>query len=145
MKRLTIAFFVLLGLSPSVSCPQQTGRESPVGSFQKFWSDFREAALTGNKDKIASLAEFPFQTRGILDSDPLQMHDRASFLSLFDRLLSQDPGLSREPQTMRSLLERTRSVTGKALDSGGDTARIGAFVFQRIGGRWRFTRAYIED
>lgn len=139
-----VVFFLVLALT-CVSCAQQPDNESPVESFKKFWSEFREAVLAGDTDKIASMARFPFMTRGILDSDPIKTHDRISFLSIIDHLLDQDPGLSREPETMRSLIERTKIVTSKHLGNGGKTARVGVFVFQKIERNWQFTQAYIEE
>lgn len=146
MRRAIVAILVVLALSAAPSCSQPTGgQEAPLEGFQKFWSGFRQGVLAGDKDKVASLAAFPFKTRGILDSDPVKAYDRASFLRLFDQLLDQDPGLSREPETMRRLIERTTTVTDKVLGTGGQTARVGVFTFQRMNGRWRFTMAYLEE
>ena len=146
MRRAIVVLVAVLTLSATPSCSQPTGgQETPREGFQKFWSGFRQAALAGDKDKVASFAAFPFKTRGILDSDPVKAYDRASFTRIFDQLLDQDPGLSREPGTMRRLIERTTTVTDKMLGTGGQTARVGVFTFQRMDGRWRFTMAYREE
>lgn len=101
--------------------------------------------LAGEPERVASLTRFPFQTRGSLDDSAVETHDRATFLQYLDRWLEQDSGLGSEPQTMRDLVERTRSVTSMPADEGQETARVGSFVFQRSGGTWWFTLAYVED
>jgi hypothetical protein len=140
-----MALVLACALASSVARAQHTGHDTPAQGFASFWSAFRDAALAGNTDTVASMAAFPFTTRGTLDSDPVKTYDRAAFIKIFDRLLDQDPGLSRAPDTMRHLIERTKTVNSKAFGDGGETARIGVFVFQKIGGQWRFTRAYVEE
>ena len=145
MKRLVVACLLLFALSAPSSCAQHEARGSSLEVFQKFWSEFREAALAGNKEKIASLTEFPFETRGQLDESRVMKHDRASFLSILDKLLDQDTGLSPEPEPMRRLIGRMTRMTAKELGDDGQTARVGGFVFQRIKDRWVFTMAYVEE
>ena len=146
MRPAVAALFVVLALQMSVSCGQTAGdNQSPLDGFRKFWSDFRQAALAGNREKVASMTGFPFRTRGPLDSDPVKTYDRASFLGILDKLLEQDSGLGRQPETMRRFIERTATVTDKMLGDGGATARVGAFSFQRMGGLWRFTSAYVDE
>ena len=136
---------VVLPLAVSVSCAGQPSSAGSTAELQKFWTEFRAAALEGNMDKVASLTQFPFTVRGVLDSDPVQALDHAAFLPMFAKLLAQDPGLKAEPETMRDLIERTKALSDKALGDGGRTARLGTFVFARTGGQWRFTRAYVEE
>jgi hypothetical protein len=138
-------FVVILALSSPTSCAQQVRQKAPLETFQKFWSEFRDAVLAENKTLVASMTKFPFTTRGTLDSDPVKTLDRASFLDSFTQLLDQDPGLSRQPDTMRRLIERTQSVSSKHLGDGDQTARVGQFVFRRTGEQWLFTLAYIEE
>ena len=145
MKKLSISSFVCVLFLVSFSYAQAIDRGTSLKDFQSFWSVFREAVLAGNKSRVADLTQFPFQTRGILDSDPIRNHDRIMFVRLFDRLLAQDPGLSPQSETMRALVKRTKTVNGKVLNDGGATARIGTFVFQRNHGEWYFTLAYIEE
>lgn len=146
MRRILAAVLVALALPLCVSCDSAAGdkQNSPDG-FRKFWSDFRQATLAGDKGKVASLASFPFKTRGPLDSDPVKTYERAEFLTIFEKLLAQDPGLSREPETMRHFIERTAIVEERMLGNGGRAAKVGAFTFERLGGRWRFTQAYVEE
>jgi hypothetical protein len=127
------------------ACSQQASSESTATSFRSFWIQFRTAALSGDSGKVAALTYFPFETRGTLDDSPVQKVGRVEFDRLLGRLLEQDPGLRPEPETMRALLERTTAVEDREVVEGGKTARLGTFVFRRVDGAWRFTRAYVEE
>jgi len=142
MRRTIANCCVLVTLSATVACGQQPRSNRSAENFPAFWSQFREAALAGNGNRVAELTQFPFRTRGPTDSDPTVTHDRAAFDTVFQTLLGQDPGLRPEPETMRSLIDRTATVTSDQLGDGGQTARIGLFVFQKVGNRWLFTMAY---
>jgi hypothetical protein len=90
-RRALAALLAALALSVSVSCGWAAGaNETRLEGFQKFWSDFRQAVLAGDKEKVASMTQFPFKTRGLLDTDPVSTHDHGGFLRIFDRLLEQD-------------------------------------------------------
>jgi hypothetical protein len=117
-------------------------------SFQVFWAEFRAAVKANDKERIASLTAFPFKTRGNDDGDPVKKHDRASFLKILDQLLDSDPGLSREPDKMRLLIEQKAEISSKELreiDESGGQARAGNFVFEKAGEKWAFTFAYVEE
>lgn len=124
-------------------------REGEVGdqpqAFHEFWGHFKSGVLAGNKEQVAAVTFFPFKTRGMLDSDPVRLHDRRSFDELFDRLLAQDSGLKKEPEPMRDLIQRTDFSQVKPVKKHNSRERIGNFVFQRIDNRWRFVMAYLDE
>jgi hypothetical protein len=144
MKRAIVALFLIFAL-PAMACSRQVQikRKDLSGEFQTFWTGFREAVLRGDKAAVESMTQFPFKTRGILDSDPVKTYDQASFDGIYEKLLAQDTGLSPEPETMRHLIERTKA--GKGSGDGDEMARVGNFVFQKIADRWCFTQAYMEE
>ena len=118
---------------------------TPLESFQEFWSAFRRAVLTTNKSQVAEMAQFPFVTQGTLDDSPTTRQDRDAFLALWNRLLSQDPGLQPESDTMQQLVMRTPTVTPHHLHEDQHAARVGVFEFRHLNGRWWFTSAYLDD
>jgi len=124
-------------------------REGAVGNqpqaFHEFWGHFKSGVLAGNREQVAAVTLFPFKTRGMLDSDPVRLHDRRSFDELFDRLLAQDSGLKKEPEPMRDLIQRTDFSQAKPVKKHNSRERIGNFVFQRIDNRWRFVMAYLDE
>ena len=145
MRRIIANWCLLVTLSAAAACGQQPRADRSLESFPAFWSQFRDATLAGDLKRVAQLTQFPFRTRGPSDSDPTVTHARAAFDSVFQKLLRQDPGLSPEPETMRSLIDRTATVTSDQLGDGGQTARIGLFLFQKVGTRWLFAMAYKDE
>ena len=146
MPKRIAAGVALLALLVPISCAQSPTKRSSGEEFQKFWSDFRAAALAKDTEKIVSMTNFPFKTKGILDSDPVAAHDASSFGKLLPKLLQQDVGKSREPEPMLRFMERKANVTAKDLGQpGANNVRVGQFVFQKVQGRWLFAQAYVEE
>lgn len=143
LKSLTVLALVL-GFLVQASCAQPAKQRAP-DEFATFWTGFRTAVLAGERDRIASMTEFPFRTRGPLDSDPVRTHDRAGFPRLLDRLLAQDPGTARETSTMRRLIQDKTAITERDVNSMGNQARVGNFVFRKVGEHWVFTLAYLDE
>jgi len=137
--------FALLLLAACTPDPVPPEPATPVEQFQTFWIEFRAAVARNDAEKLASLTAFPFQTRGVGDAFPAQTHDRASFLRILDRLLAQDAGMRAGPETMRQFIERSPSVTERNLGAEGRSARMGTFEFTQSDGKWRFTRAFLEE
>jgi hypothetical protein len=139
LRILSVAAVSLALLAPT-SCAQSEGKRAAGDDFQKYWSDFRAAAVSKDVDKVAALTRFPFKTKGILDSDPQKTYDAAGFRKLFPKLLEQDTGLRPEPEPMLRYIERTTAPAAK-----GDSARVGQFVFEKAQGKWQFALAYVEE
>jgi hypothetical protein len=143
MKKLIVSFVIMITIPAFAFCAQLDHKQNKGQSLQEFWSVFRGEVLAGDKKKIASMTKFPFKTRGVSDDDPIITHNRDSFIRMLDRLLKHDPGLRREPDTMRDLVERTVIVPKKYIF--GDMFRIGDFCFEKTQGIWHFTKAYTDD
>jgi hypothetical protein len=117
--------------------------QNQTAMLAEFWVAFRSAVAAGNPEGIAALADFPFQTRGPSDSDPVVPRDRAAFLQLVGQMLETDSGMKPEPEPMRALIARTPEL--RPSSAGGNSARVGSFVFRQVQGRWRFTMAYLDE
>lgn len=139
---MSAALAVSLAIGAAPACAQAPSKPAVHAEFAGFWADFRAAVLANDAAAVAALTRFPFTTRGPLDRDPVQRHDAAAFGRLLQRLLNQDPGLTREPQTMTDLIRRTANVSAGNVQ--GNQARVGQFVFEKVDGTWMFTQAYIE-
>jgi hypothetical protein len=113
-------------------------------SFERFWAAFRQAILAGDREKVASVTRFPFETRGPSDDDPVRKHNRAAFPALLDSLLAQQSG-SVSGGTTRQLIERTTTPSQRNVAPGAKEARVGRFSFENVDGRWWFTRAYTTE
>lgn len=124
-----------------------SAEESDTG-LQSFWADFRQAVLDNDKDKIASMTHFPFEVRGPDDSDPVKHYDRTGFLAIYERLVVQRIYLASAGQFVSKSMREL--IGGKSEITPGDfltknVIRFQQFEFERIKGRWRFTRAYLEE
>jgi hypothetical protein len=117
-------------------------------SFQTFWGHFRDAVVNNDRERVAGLTRFPFETQGVSDDDPVQLHGRRAFLALFDDLVG----------TAVYIVEHDHLVTKPMIDIIGerveideshllteDIARVEDFEFGRVDGHWRFTRAYTDE
>jgi hypothetical protein len=152
MSRWVFVGSAVLALAVLGSCtPRKQEAPPPVQEaalpeeFLTFWTNFRGAVLSGDQGAVAALVKFPFETRGQLDDAPVLTHDRDAFPGVLEKLLSQDPGLTPEPSTMRQLIEANETAPAGALDAGGQSARVGVFVFVLEDGHWRLTRGYLDE
>lgn len=110
----------------------------------EFWTAFQAAAASGEASQIASFVDFPFQTRGMMDDDPLVEYDEAQFAVLVPGLLKADPGLNKE-STMQAMIAATASVPADDLkQTSGKSFRVGDFVFDLGEQGWRFTMAFYD-
>jgi len=144
MLKTLLTIVLLLALSPGSSFAGPTQAETAAKDFQAFWTEFRQAIMASDKEKVASMTRFPFKTRGTMDSDPVKKRAKESFLNILDKLLQSDPGLSAEPDTMRQLIGRQATVTSKEVTTKS-FARVGDFVFEKAQGKWMFTMAFIDE
>ncbi len=144
MKGFAVSLLLLVVLPATVTCgrPAEVQPRAPV-TIGEFWTAFRAAVAATDREALASLTEFPFQTRGPSDRDPLVPRDRGSFQRIVGQLLEADPGMRPQPETMRDLIARTSDL--RPSPAGGTTARLGSFVFREVQGRWRFTMAYLDE
>jgi hypothetical protein len=113
-----------------------------------FWRTFRQAALTSNYDRVASVTRFPFEVRGPDDSDPIKHYNRKAFPVIFKRVLSQPLSLTSEGRIItKSMLEvieyKTEIIPTDYLTPS--IIRVNQLQFTRIDDHWLFTRAYLEE
>jgi hypothetical protein len=116
--------------------------------FRPFWADFRQAVISNDKTKIASLTHFPFEVLGADDSNPAKFLDRKEFLDIYERLVVQTvyfpSGGQIVSKTMREMIYETKDIPKKDTNKG-DAMQFQQFEFETIGGKWRFVRAYLEE
>ena len=143
LKKIAYFVFSVLLMALPVSL-RSSPRDKASADFQTFWKSFRMAVLEGDNDRLVNLTHFPFETRGVLDSDPVLKHDQKWFLTNWPKLIAIDPGLRPTEDSMRQLIERTVEVTRKENPVEG-WARVGDFEFKKLRGGWRFVHAYFED
>lgn len=144
-RLMKISFFVFSAFLMALPVPLRSSPgDKASADFQIFWRSFRKAALEDNRNELVRFSNFPFETRGVLDTDPVFKHDQQWFLKNWPKLIAIDPGLRPTEDSMRRLIERTVEVTRKENPVEG-WARVGDFEFKKLRGRWRFVHAYFED
>lgn len=88
------------------------------------------------------------EVRGPDDSDPVKKLSRQDFLDLYERLVAQPVYLPSSdqiiPKSMRQLIGEANQLSKEDYVTP-DLIQFHQFEFMRIAGRWRFTRAYLEE
>ena len=114
--------------------------DSLSNSFLKFWQTFRQAVIDYDTSKIISLTDFPLETRGEMDSDPIVKYDRKKFPKVFHAFLNQASGII--DGTEFDLIEKTDNPDKKYIQETYD--RVGDLQFKYINKQWRLTFAYLN-
>ncbi len=133
------------------SVPVKTSAPAPssvaAANAEAFWAEYRAAALSGDTARLLPLVEFPFTTRGMMDTDPIVKHGREEFPALFARLLAQLNGSASEyGQTERQLLEETTRLPPEEVElSKNGWFRVGTFEFRRVDGGWKVVHAFTDE
>lgn len=126
--------------------PAAVSAGESFATFEAYWPAFRAAIESSDKQRIASLTRFPFETRGDSDDDTVKKLTREQFLQALDAMLKEDPGLLMNgKETQREHIARSATLTSRQYASGDETARIGNFHFEKHANEWWFTRAYVSE
>lgn len=141
-KRVILILVLWLAL---VSCGLA---QAPDPAFQAYWSEFRSAVMSGDRQKVAALTRFPFEVRGTHDSDPVVRLSRESFTKNVDRLLEERvhtvSGQRLASRSMREVIAGKPSAAARDLLSAR-VARVEQFEFVKVDDRWLFATAYAEE
>ena len=113
-----------------------------------FWRAFRQAVLDGNTAEIASMTRFPFEVRGVDDSDPVKRFNRQEFPAKFWQVVSQQvivmTGKEVIEKKMIQVINEKQDLSAVDMATP-DFFTVELFTFHLIKGRWLFTRAYLEQ
>ncbi|MFK5969617.1 MAG: hypothetical protein QM487_05785 [Candidatus Marithrix sp.] len=110
---------------------------------QIFWTGFRTAVLNDDQDKIVANTNFPFKTRGDLDSDPEREYNEVEFLKLYKTIFNQFD--RRYQKTVKKVIEEKELLLPKNLH-GSKKIRIENLVFRKqADDNWLFTFAYVSE
>ena len=136
-----LVFVLLLGLQ---SLAAAADAKACPDTAKRYWEEFRASVLRGDVTAIANASHFPFEIRGLDDSE--QRHvDRKEFVRLFPALLKQDPGLSPTLTTMKSMVKVSTRLSPSFCDSYGKEFRVGDWVFHLTPDGWRFVQAFVDE
>lgn len=124
-----------------------------------FWTNFRNAVLSGNYSEIKQYVKFPLQTRGPLDSDPILNVSEENFEKTFKAFLQQNDGLGEESTEYSWIKnhEMPNMLGGSDYDNAGNYidlvriendnwARFDDMIMEKdSNGYWKLTFIYYSE
>jgi len=124
--------------------------QDEYADFGEFWSEFRQAVEENDIQDILELTNFPFETRGEMDSDPIIKYSEKQMRKVMPLLLEQVvilPGKGTElhETTEAQIIINMKTVPAKDLQ--GESVRPGNsnFVFEKTKDGWKFVFAYVNE
>ena len=141
LKAGIVAYLMLFS---AVACSAQEQMLAP----QKFWTEFRQAVLAKDNQKLASMTQFPLEVRGVDDSQPAVQYKKEQFETIFKKILEQ-PVVTMEgdkiiTNTTRDIIISTKIIT-KEHSMTADSFRVDQLVFELKNKQWLLVRAYLEE
>lgn len=121
------------------------------GDFAAFWTDFREAALDGNMDVLKEYTEFPLQTRGMMDNEPVITYSRNEFEPMFALFLQTPTGLNSNNfnETQLDYMRVNPTVTFNEnrlpMMQDGKKASVASMQFELTLTGWKLKFIYLTD
>ncbi len=110
--------------------------------FATFWQKFRTAVLNSDTGQMIKMTEFPLQTRGDSDDDPVIEIGKEKFVPTFNSFLAQWSGLDTAGSSELDGIKKTLSPPSvKDIDKSGQ-ARIGDMLFERTPKGWKLYFVY---
>ncbi|MGR8931824.1 MAG: hypothetical protein ACU836_14400 [Gammaproteobacteria bacterium] len=141
---------ILLGISLIIVLSAFTGCARASDDLQQFWDQFRQAVENHDKNKVADMTQFPLETRGPMDSDPIIPVSRDRFLKeVYDKAMAQFEdsvvvGGKRIEKSLRDTILQKTALEARDRQ-GDDFAFFLSMQFKRIGGVWKLGRIYCEE
>lgn len=133
----------LLLISFSAAC---TAQESQLAS-QQCWSQFRQAVLANDYDRLRRVTQFPLPVHGTVDGIPAQQIGRDQFEATLTKILDQPlasfEGDKLVTYTQRDLVHKTTALP--AADKRAKSFRVGELVFEYPNGDCKLVRAYLSE
>lgn len=130
MKKV-ISKFAILGMSILVSAqPAQS-------DFNSFWQQFKSAVLNNDRNAVAGMVNYPFETYEI--DRTIKTRTKPAFLKLYKELFDGEVDAKKcfaKAKPMKESAKRYNVSCPFRKDSGGDEPFVYEFVLTRSG--WKF-------
>jgi hypothetical protein len=108
--------------------------------FIKYWTDFRQAVLNADTNKLITLTDFPLQARGSFDSDPVIEYSKQQFSRVFNFFLEQSVG----DGTGSTEFDKIKSQEAPKEKGIHDQIRIGGMIFFLTDKKWKLGFLYLD-
>ncbi len=136
--------FAVLSCAAPGTAQQQSSTCS--ASATAFWKEFRAAVIESRLDVIQSKTQFPFYTRGPLDSDKRKSMNAVEFKKKLPSLLNADTGLSPDgqPLPMHVYIKNHEQLRSEDCGATGKKIRVANWIFDSSPTGWNFSFSYTE-
>lgn len=138
------AFAMLSGHPGLAQAAAQGSVATQAADFQSFWEPFRKAVMNDDMAAIEAMVNFPLETKGELDDEPVKAIGKPAFAALFRTSLKQDANVRNFSGSTLDFV-RANSVFPQADLDGSGSQRIGSLVFQRQKNGWKLSMIYRSD
>lgn len=110
-----------------------------------FWNEFKNDLLNENVKELEKFVQFPLDTRGPLDSNPIVKIKREQFMVMIKLFLSQENGLGygTNREYFKELEYPNLDAEKNLYD--GKNMRIGDMLFTLKEEGWKLTFVYLEE
>lgn len=147
VRLLSAAFVCFCSIAVVMSgsmCAQSRQELSACGmKVDCFWNAFRIAALATDTASLVSMASFPLNIKGVLDSDPIVHVARKKFGAVFIAFLGQWDGVvGVARKSERDVI--LECVDAHVLLSGGEYMRVGGMEFKKTKRGWLLVSLYLD-
>jgi len=121
---------------PTYTCPD---------SAEKFWNEFRQAAINSDLPALTRMTQFPLPIYGTLGDNPIKTINQNDFKKILPELMTTDPGMSEKPSSMKIYIQDIETLPPMACNESGEQIRVGSWLFILKDNKWSLTRAYLEE
>ncbi len=115
---------------------------------QQFWTEFSQAVLIQDNQKLIDLVQFPLEVLGVDDSQPPEQYNKAQFEAVFKKIVEQPvftfAGDGVVTRTTRDIIQETSVITQEHFMTK-EAFRVDQLVFELKDKQWRLVRAYLEE
>jgi len=141
MTHLRAAIVIIFAFITS-ACVAGEHKDTP----EEFWEVFQQSVAEDDIEKLASLTHFPFKTRGVHDSMPVETYDKEAFLETFPLILqTKVPRQQQEGSiSLREFILEKESLTASDFSSD-DQLWIGDFKFDDTEDGWGLSFIYWSE
>ncbi len=133
---LTVLFLSLFAVNDGETANAQKNQRlnSTPKAFQKFYAKFRNAAVKGDKNTVASMTQFPFEYG--FDAGDEGTFSKAQFIERFDNFFGEERKIFAQKNPVFYSEAGTYNLT--------DNDDASHYIFEKKGASYKFT-AYVSE
>lgn len=110
-----------------------------------FWKYFRTLLINKNIPELKKFTQFPLESRGLMDTDPIIKFNEDKFENLITTYLNQPSGLEIN-QSNLEYIKKHDTLNSNDLQTVKDgSARIGDMKFKLVNNVWKLTFVYLDE